>query len=108
MMAGLLGMVYAAFENKDDFYVLDDLNEQKLYNCARNIEIALWKMSSTRNARGEPLLLSNEGGNLSYAVEFGKITARLDLLAHVLEERYRRIGVNYAHGLLFLNFLPVQ
>ena len=31
-----------------------------------------------------------------------------DLLAHVLEERYRRIGVNYAHGLLFLNFLPVQ
>lgn len=41
-------------------------------------------------------------------MEFGKITARLDLLAHVLEERYRRIGVNYAHGLLFLNFLPVQ
>lgn len=65
-------------------------------------------LAQRRDAEGQPLLLSNEGGNLSYAVEFGKITARLDLLAHVLEERYRRIGVNYAHGLLFLNFLPVQ
>ena len=57
-MAGLLGMVYAAFEHKDDFYVLDDLNEQKLYNCARNIEIAIWKMSSTKTASGEPLLIT--------------------------------------------------
>jgi hypothetical protein len=55
VMAGLLGMVYAAFEHKDDFYVLDDLNEQKLYNCARNIEIAIWKLSSARN--GQQVLL---------------------------------------------------
>ena len=30
LMAGLLMMVYSAFEDKDDFYILDDLNEQ---NC---------------------------------------------------------------------------
>ena len=45
---------------------------------------------------------------LSYAVEFGKIVARLDLLTDVLDERYRRMGVSYAQGLLFMNFLPVQ
>ena len=32
-MAVLLSMVYAAFENKIDFYVLNDLHEQKPYNC---------------------------------------------------------------------------
>ena len=38
----------------------------------------------------------------------GEDVARLDLLAQLLDERYRRIGVNYAQSLLFLNFLPVQ
>ena len=37
-----------------------------------------------------------------------KMVARLDLLTHMLEERYRRLGVNYAQSLLFMNFLPVQ
>jgi hypothetical protein len=41
-------------------------------------------------------------------VEFGKMVARLDLLTHVLEERYRRMGANYAQSLFLLNFLPVQ
>ncbi len=48
------------------------------------------------------------GSNLSFAVEFGKIVARLDLLAELLDERYRRIGLNYAQSLLLMNFLPVQ
>ena len=40
--------------------------------------------------------------------EFGKIVARLDLITQMLDKRYRRIGLNYAQSLLFLNFLPVQ
>ncbi|MNJ70902.1 hypothetical protein D3C77_673910 [compost metagenome] len=51
---------------------------------------------------------SEEGANLSFAVEFGKIVSRLDLLAQLLDERYRRIGLNYAQSLLLMNFLPVQ
>ncbi|MNG99465.1 hypothetical protein D3C79_586360 [compost metagenome] len=50
--------------------------------------------------------ISEEGSNLSFAVEFGKIVARLDLLAQMLDERYRRIGLNYAQSLLLMNFLP--
>ena len=45
---------------------------------------------------------------LDVSDEATSAACRFNLLAHVLEERYRRIGVNYAHGLLFLNFLPVQ
>ena len=57
LMAGLLAMVYVAFEDKDDFYILDDLDEQKLYNCARNLETAMWKLSVERTSTGELVLL---------------------------------------------------
>lgn len=111
LMAGLLGMVYAAFENKADFYVLDDLNEQKLYNCARNVEIALWKMSSSRNAAGEPLLLANEldpnNPNLSFEREFGRIIGMLDLLARVVADKHGRTVTRFTQSLATAIFLPV-
>ena len=78
LMAGLLMMVYSAFEDKDDFYILDDLNEQKLYNCARNLEIAMWKLFTAKYPDGTLMLLSNEldpaNRNLSFEREFGRIT----------------------------------
>ena len=101
-------MLVTAHGGRTEFYLTDSFDAQFIYNAARNIEKAAWMLSQRRDAKGHPLLLSNEGSNLSYAVEFGKMTARLDLLTHVLEERYRRLGVNYAQSLLFLNFLPVQ
>jgi hypothetical protein len=112
VMAGLLGMVYAAFENKTDFYVLDDLNEQKLYNCARNIEIAIWKMSSTRNALGEPLLLSNEldpnNPNLSFEREFGRVIGLLDFLSHVVADKNGRTITRFSQTLATAVFLPIS
>lgn len=57
-------------------------------------------LATRKDDKGAPLLLSNaltdDASNLSYAREFAKIVARLDLLAEVLGERYRRISVNYA------------
>jgi hypothetical protein len=48
------------------------------------------------------------GRSLSYAVQFGKIVARVDMLTDVLDERCRRMGVSYAQGLLFMNFLALH
>ena len=111
VMAGLLGMVYAAFEYKDDFYLLDDLNEQKLYNCARNIEIAVWKMSSTRNANGEPLLISNEldanNPNLSFEREFGRVIGLLDFLSKVVADKQGRTITRFTQSVATAVFLPV-
>ncbi len=101
-------MLVTAHGGRTEFYLTDSFDARFIHNAARNIERAAWMLAQRRDASGRPLLLSNEGSNLSYAVEFGKMTARLDLLTHVLEERYRRLGVNYAQSLLFLNFLPVQ
>jgi hypothetical protein len=105
-------MLVTAHGNRLEFYMTDTINPTFVSNAARNIEIATWILSQRQNKNGEPMLFSNEiseeGSNLSFAVEFGKIVARLDLLTQMLDERYRRIGLNYAQSLLFLNFLPVQ
>ncbi|VVM90287.1 hypothetical protein PS645_02742 [Pseudomonas fluorescens] len=105
-------MLVTAHGNRVEFYMTDAINPTFVNNAARNIEKATWILSQRQNKQGEPLLFSNEiseeGSNLSFAVEFGKIVARLDLLTQMLDERYRRIGLNYAQSLLFLNFLPVQ
>jgi hypothetical protein len=111
VMAGLLGMVYAAFEHKTDFYVLDDLNEQKLYNCARNIEIAIWKMSSTRIANGESLVFSNEldpnNPNLSFEREFGRVIGLLDFLSKVVADKHGRTITRFTQSMATAIFLPV-
>ncbi|MGL4315294.1 MAG: hypothetical protein ACRCTL_01570 [Pseudomonas sp.] len=105
-------MLVTAHGGRTEFYMTDELDPQFIHNAARNIEKATWMLASRNDQQGNPWLLSNEisadGRNLSFAVEFGKIVARLDLLTDVLDERYRRLGVNYAQGLLFMNFLPVQ
>ncbi|MGE8500348.1 MAG: hypothetical protein ACN6O6_22835 [Pseudomonas sp.] len=105
-------MLVTAHGGRTEFYLTDMIDPQFVHNAARNIEKATWMLASRQGIDGKPLLLSNEitaeARNLSFAVEFGKIVARLDLLTNVLDERYRRIGVSYAQGLLFINFLPVQ
>lgn len=108
----LASMLITAHGGRTEFYLSDSLDPAFIHNAARNLEKASWMLAQRTDSSGRPLLLSNEisaeGRNLSYAVEFGKMVARLDLLTDVLDERYRRIGVSYAQGLLFLNFLPVQ
>lgn len=108
----LASMLITAHGGRTEYYLDDTLDPQFIHNAARNIEKASWMLAQRTDAGGKPWLLSNEisaeGRNLSYAVEFGKIVARLDLLTDVLDERYRRMGVSYAQSLLFMNFLPVQ
>lgn len=105
-------MLVTAHGGRTEFFMTDTIDPQFVSNAARNIEKATWLLSQRQDANGVLLLFSNEiseeGSNLSFAVEFGKIVARLDLLAQMLDERYRRIGLNYAQSLLLMNFLPVQ
>jgi hypothetical protein len=108
-------MIVTAHGGKTEFFLLDGLDAQHIYNAARNIEIAVWLLSSRRNAVGAPLLLSDDIGdgarNLSFEREFGKIVGRLDLLAEFVTEKYRRAGINYMQSFFggsFLQFLPVR
>ena len=75
----------------------------------------MWLLASRKNAQGLPLLLSDEINdgqrNLSFEREFGKVIGRLDLLAGLLTEKYRRAVITCVQNLLggtFLQFLPVR
>jgi len=112
LMFGLLTMTDAAFEHKDEFYILDALDERKLYNSARNMEIAIWKLSGDRNAAGELFLLSNEldpaNRNLSFEREFGREIALLDLMAKIVADRNGRGFSRVTQSVVTTIFLPVS
>ncbi len=109
-IGGLGGMLHAAFNEKTDFFVTDDLDPQKLYNSARNVEIAAWKLAQARDAAGRQLLLSNEMSpeyNLSFEREFGKMVGNLDLLATLVADKTNRGIVKVLQSVASLVFLPV-
>jgi len=108
-------MIIAAHDGKTEFFLVDSLDAQHIYNAARNMEIAVWMLGTRRNTTGQPLLLADDMGsgvrNLSFEREFGKIVGRLDLLATFMTEKYRRAGINYVQNLIgggFIQFLPVR
>jgi len=111
LMFGLLTMTDAAFEHKEEFYILDSLNEQKLYNCARNMEIAVWKLADDRDRAGQLYLLSNEldpaNRNLSFEREFGREIGLLDLMATVVADRNGRGLSRVGQSVVSTIFLPV-
>ncbi len=113
LIGGIGGMLNAAFEEKTEFFLPDELDAQKIYNSARNLEIAAWKLANARDAAGSPLLLSNElaqpgqPANLSFEREFGKMIGNLDLLAVLLADKGHRTIARVAQSLATAVFLPV-
>ncbi len=91
---GIASMLYATYDNKSEFFVIDDVNPQKLYNGARNVEVAVWKLSNDSTPSGEPYLLSNstvgEPRNLSFERLFGKIIGAQDILARIVADKTNR------------------
>ena len=108
---GLASMVFLAYNGKTEFYLTDSLDPQKLYNSARNIEIAAWKLANARSGRGEPLLLSNDMAgdvhNLSFEREFGKMIAYQDVMAQIAAQRTNRTIRRVVQTLGTAVFLPL-
>ncbi|MEW5783360.1 MAG: hypothetical protein ACOY6N_10975 [Pseudomonadota bacterium] len=117
-IGGLNTMLFDAFDGKTEFFILDDLDAQRLYNAARNVEIAAWKLANARRSQpegelpaGTPLLLSNEMGpiqNLSFEREFGRLIGSLDILSQIVADKSNRTVVKVVHSLATAVFLPVK
>jgi len=108
---GVASMVFLSYNGKTEFYLTDSLDAQKLYNSARNIEIAAWKLANARGGRGELLLLSNEATgdppNLSFEREFGKMIAYQDVMAEVAAQRTNRMIRRVVQVVATAVFLPI-
>lgn len=110
LITGIQTMLIKAHGGKSEFYFTDTIDPQNVYNAARNIEIAVWKLSNTRDGKGQFYLLTNELNgteqNLSFEREFGKIIGSLDLYAITLSEKMQRTIVRVVQNLATALFLP--
>ncbi len=113
LMAGLVGMIRASYGDRDEFFMLQQLDEQALYNSARNIEILSWRLRHRQGPDGKVYLLTsgadNDGGelNLSFERVFGKMIVLQDMMATIAADRNNRTINLIAHGVASMVFLPV-
>ncbi|WP_292779924.1 hypothetical protein [Methylophilus sp. UBA6697] len=112
LVVGIQSMLFRAHGNKSAFFLTDSIEPQSLYNAARNIEIAVWKLTNAKNTQGELLLLTNsqpgEVQNLSFEREFSKLIARTDLLALTLAEKSQRFISRLTQSITTAPFLPFR
>ncbi len=111
LMAGFTAMIRQSYNNKEEFFILDRLHQQKLYNSARNIEILVWRLSNKKDSKGDPFLLTNnqpgETQNLSFERLFGKMIALQDMMARITADRNNRAINRVVHSVASATFLPV-
>ncbi len=111
LVVGIKSMLHASYSMKTELFLLDELNQQLLYNSARNLEIANWRLNNFRNNKGQLLLLSNgyqDGiANLSFERLFGKMILIQDMMAKVVADRNNRTINTVVHSVASTTFLPI-
>jgi hypothetical protein len=111
LTSGLADMLNKAYINKQEFFLTDELDPQKLYNAARNIEITVWRIANRRDALGQRYILTDtingNERNLSYERLFGKLISLQDTLAEVIAQRDNRLIKNVIQRLATAVFLPL-
>lgn len=111
VMAGLNEMLRESYGYKNDFYFLDNIEHQKLYNSARNIEVLVWLLRTSKDDSAQRLLLTDGTDstaiNLSFERLFGKLIACQDILAKVVADKKQRQINTVAHGVMSMVFVPI-
>ena len=111
LVEGLRGMLLDSYDGKREMFLLDELDPQKLYNAARNIEVATWKLSNDRDDEGRLFLVSNEAQgpvqNLSFERLFGKMIAVQDSTARFVAETTNRRIKNVIQSIASAVFIPI-
>lgn len=91
LMYGLYSMIHKSYNSQCEFFMLDFLNAQTLYNSARNIEIVVWRLKTRKKADGKLFILTNsckdQVSNLSYERIFGKLISLQDTMASITSRR---------------------
>jgi len=106
---GLEGMVLASYDGHRSFYLHNMLEAQKLYDSARNMELASWLLRTKYAENGELLLLSSAGTeavNLSFERLFGKMINAQDMLAQIMADRGHRQIKNVIQAIATA-FIPI-
>lgn len=108
-IAGLETMVLNSYDGHRSFYIYSMLDAQKLYNSARNIELASWMIRTKCDKNNKLFLLSSGDGNevnLSFERLFGKIINAQDMMAQIVADRTHR-QIKTIFQALVIAFIPI-
>jgi hypothetical protein len=108
-VAGLETMVLNSYDGHRSFYIYNMLDAQKLYNSARNIELASWLIRTKYDSDNKLFLLSSGDGdelNLSFERLFGKVINAQDMMAQIMADRTNRTIKNVIQTLATA-FIPI-
>ncbi len=111
-VSGLMSMIMKSYNYKSKFHMIDSVDPQKLYNCARNLEIVAWKLNNDHDLQGNLFLMSNslpneEIRNLSYERIFGKLIATQDNIAIIIAGKKNRAIKTVIQKMATAIFLPI-
>ena len=110
-MVGLTEMLRRSYNHQQEFFIIDSLNEQSLYNSARNIEIFVWRLYQRRDSKGELFLLSNRMGESDYDISFDRLFSKMvmvqDMMALIVADKTNRGITKVVQSVAQLAFLPV-
>lgn len=107
LMVGITGMLHASYDYRNEFFLLNEIDQQKLYNSARNLEAVAWRLNTYRLPNGEPFLLANDPANLSFERLLGKLIAHQDMMARIVSDATNRAINTVVHGIASTTLLPI-
>ncbi|MFB9190658.1 hypothetical protein ACFFUP_16640 [Vibrio ostreicida] len=110
-MAGLAEMLRRSYNHQQEFFILDSLNEQALYNSARNIEVFVWRLYHRKDHTGELMLYTNDisqnGDDMSFDRILTKIIMLQDMMALIVADKTDRSITKIVQGVAQFSFIPV-
>ncbi len=107
LMVGVTGMLHASYSYRNEFFMLNEMDQQKLYNSARNLEAVAWRLNTYRQPDGTPFLLANDPANLSFERLLGKLIAHQDMMARIVSDSTNRAINTVVHGIASTTLLPI-
>ncbi|WP_116644370.1 hypothetical protein [Salinivibrio sp. HTSP] len=112
LMAGVTGMISASYNHQLEFFLLDDIDQQKLYNSARNLEKIAWLLNNQKDEHGQLLLLSNGMGkngvpNYSYERLLSQMIIIQDMMAVMVADSTNRNINQVVHSMASMTFFPI-
>lgn len=111
LMLGTQDMLDESYGGKQEFFLLDELDQQKLYNSARNLEVVAWLLRSSMDAKGEPLIHANsydpKNLNLSFERLYGRLIGNQDMLAIIISGDTQRAINKVAHSVVSMTLIPL-
>lgn len=101
LVVGLGGMLRRAYGYNEELFLFDSLSPEPLMTSAHNVEVLSWRLRNTRQANGDPFLVTSEYqgqiDNLSFERLFGKLIVLQEMMARIAADAENRRVTKVVH-----------